>query len=186
MTNHVLNATAGAANGDARNEAADAGAFHPAEIVRIHADHESIKRLGRWTEAGRFEVRGRGGSVVLDLRSPRLPKEIDIELRLDRAMVKLLLPEDAVVEHWDLAWTGRGKVKDAQRTQAATPGSAAETIRVRLSGTANHSEVRVNRGGVAQLAALCTREFFQDAIRARRAGTFTTVDDPTRTAIPTK
>ena len=169
----------------------------PTAVERIHADHASVKRLGNWTEAARFELRGRSGSIVLDLRSPRLPKTIDIELRLDRAMVKLLLPDNAVVEHWDLDWTGRGKVKDAQAQPPATatatatveatgeatvdePGGA---MRVRLGGGAHNSEIRVNRGGIAQLAALCSREFIEDALRAHKAGTFPTVDDPTRTAI---
>lgn len=178
-----------------------------ASVERIHADHASVKRLGRWTEASRFELHGRSGSIVLDLRSPRLPKTIDIELRLDRVMVKLLLPDNAVVEHWDLDWTGRGKVKDAQAQRTAmamamataTPEDAADAaaaadpeattvesggaIRVRLSGGAHNSEIRVNRGGVAQLAAMCSREFIEDALRAHKAGTFPTVDDPTRTPI---
>ena len=169
-------------------------------VERIHADHTSVKRLGHWTEAARFELRGRSGSIVLDLRSPRLPKTIDIELRLDRAMVKLLLPDNAVVEHWDLDWTGRGRVKDtqAQPTATATPETDASAdaeaaavesggaIRVRLSGGAHNSEIRVNRGGVAQLAAMCSREFIEDALRAHKAGTSPTVDDPTRTAISHK
>ena len=185
-----------------------------AAVERIHADHTSVKRLGNWTEAARFELRGRSGSIVLDLRSPRLPKTIDIEVRLDRAMVKLLLPDNAVVEHWDLDWTGRGKVKDSQAPAPApastsAPASALATaeatgemtgkstgevtrdepggaMRVRLSGGAHNSEIRVNRGGVAQLAALCSREFIEDALRAHKTGTFPTVDDPTRTAISDK
>lgn len=164
-------------------------------VVRIHADHDSFRRLGAWTDADRFEVRARTASVVLDLRAPRLPKEIDIELRLDRARVKLLLPDETVVEHRDLDWNGRGQVKDGQRPQAqpipeesgaggATPHSG--PIRIRLHGTAQQSEVRVHRGGMAQLTAICSREFLEDARRAHKVGTFPTVDDPTRTAMPTK
>ena len=81
-----------------------------AEPVRLHADHIALKRLGDWTNAGRFEVRARRGSVVLDLRSPRLPAgELVVDLNLDRAMVKLLLPDDAVVEQEDVVWSGSGK-----------------------------------------------------------------------------
>ncbi len=146
-------------------------------VERIHADHTSVKRLGNWTEAARFELRGRSGSIVLDLRSPRLPKTIDIEVRLDRAMVKLLLPDNAVVEHWDLDWTGRGKVKDAQAQATATAEATAEAAadvtceatamkpvadRVRLSGGAQQRDPG-EPGGIAQLAALCSREFIEDA-----------------------
>ena len=172
------------------------GAAAAEEVVRIHVDHDSLRHLGAWTEASRFEVRARSAALVLDLRNPRLPKEIDIELRLDRARVKLLLPEGTVVEHWDLDWTRRGQVKDAQRPQGADgPATATDEpnlaaaqgpIRVRLHGAAQQSEVRVHRGGMAQLTAICSREFFEDALRARKAGTFPTVDDPTRTAMPTK
>jgi hypothetical protein len=161
--------------------------LHHADVERIQADHSSVKRLGRWTEAGSFEVRGRSGSIVLDLRSPALPREIDVELRLERAMVKLLLPDDAVVEHWDLEWTGRGKIKDGQRPAPSSEdadGRHDGGIRVRLRGSAHQSEVRVNRGGMAQLAAICSREFFEDARRAHQAGTFPTVDDPTRISVP--
>lgn len=163
------------------------------EVVRIHADHDTFRRLGAWTDASRFEVRARNASVVLDLRAPRLPKEIDIELRLDRARVKLLLPDETVVEHWDLDWNGRGQVKDGQRPQAqsapdvsAEPTTQSGPIRIHLRGVAQQSEVRVHRAGMAQLTAICSREFFEDARRAHKAGTFPTVDDPTRTAMPTK
>src|SRR5258708_1468430 len=83
------------------------------QAVRLHADHLTVKRLGNWTAADRFEVHARRGSVVLDLRSPQIPAgEIVVDLDLDRALVKLLVPEDAVIEHWDVAWDGRGKIKD--------------------------------------------------------------------------
>lgn len=158
------------------------------EAVRIQADHESFRRIGTWTEAGRFEVRARDASIVLDLRAPRLPKEIDIDLRLDRARLKLLLPEGAVIEHWDLEWDGRGQIKDAYRPRAEEKEAATPTeqIRIRLRGKARRSEVRVYRGGMAQLAAICSREFIADAKRAHQAATFPTVDDPTRTAVPTR
>jgi hypothetical protein len=166
------------------------------DVERIHADHVTTKRLGHWTRAGRYEIRARGGSVVLDLRSPQLPNEVEIRLRLDRAVVKLLLPDEATVEHWDLAWTGRGKVKDAQ---AAAPSEQRHeeqpreadkvgqeqqptggVTRVRLVGSADGGEVRINRGGIAMLAAMCSREYVEDLRQARKTGTYPTIDDPTR------
>lgn len=169
-----------------------------AEPLRLHADHIAIKRLGDWTDARHFEVRARRGSVVLDLRSPNIPAgELVVELDLDRAMVKLLLPDDALVDHSGIVWSGSGKVKDGvgeQRArrglgEAADPAGVAEASeaadgadvrRVRLTGGIRNGEVRVARGGVAILAAMFSREYVQDAKRARREGTWPTVDDPTR------
>src|SRR5579884_4353179 len=78
-----------------------------AAVERVHADHAVAKRLGNWTRADRFEVRARSGLVVLDLRSPDLPDEVEVRVELQRATVKLLVPDDAQVEHWDLHWTAR-------------------------------------------------------------------------------
>src|SRR5689334_6890977 len=71
--------------------------------VRVHADHRSVKHLGHWTTANRFELRARRGYALLDLRSPRIPAgDIDLHLDIDHALVKLLVPDDAVIERWDL------------------------------------------------------------------------------------
>ncbi|GAA2019995.1 hypothetical protein GCM10009839_15700 [Catenulispora yoronensis] len=154
-----------------------------AEPVRLHADHNALKRLGNWTTADHFEVRARRGSVVLDLRSPQLPDgELVVDLDLDRAMVKLLLPDGAVVTYEDVAWTGSGKVKDGVGQQYARSGEYPEGgRRVRLTGRIHNGEVRVARGGVAMLAAMFSREYVEDLKRAHRDGTVPTVDDPTRT-----
>ena len=156
-----------------------------AEPVRLHVDHNAVKRLGNWTSADCFEVRARRGSVVLDLRSARLPAgELVVDLDLDRALVKLLLPDDAVVDQRDIAWSGSGKVKDsvgqqnARKNKDAEP--AADVRRVRLTGRIHNGEVRVARGGVAMLAAMFSREYVEDVKQARREGTWPTVDDPTR------
>jgi hypothetical protein len=156
-----------------------------AEPVRLHVDHNAVKRLGNWTSAERFEVRARRGSVVLDLRSPQLPAgELVVDLDLDRAMVKLLLPDDAVVDQRDIAWSGSGKVKDAVGQQNARKNQgdepAADVRRVRLTGRIHSGEVRVARGGVAMLAAMFSREYVEDVKQARREGAWPTVDDPAR------
>ncbi|MFI6602002.1 hypothetical protein ACIBHX_37625 [Nonomuraea sp. NPDC050536] len=140
---------------------------------RIHSDHAVTRRLGNWTTADSFEVRSRHGQTVIDLRSPGLPADLDLRLELDHAVVKLLVPEDAAIDQWDLHWTGRGKVKD---WQAPARGER----RIRLTGTAAGSEIRVQRGGVAIVSAMLTREYLEDARQARRNGTYPTVDDPTR------
>ncbi|MEV8526346.1 hypothetical protein AB0451_19620 [Streptomyces sp. NPDC052000] len=139
----------------------------PGPVERIHADHALVKRIGDWTAAGRFEVRARSGLVVLDLRSERLPEEIEIRLDLSRATVKLLVDDDAVIEHWDLNWTGRGKVKDAQgpsRSTGATPNR-----RITLTGCVRVGEIRVNRGGIAILAAMTDRAHLRTMRRAHEA-----------------
>lgn len=152
--------------------------------VRVHADHRSVKHLGHWTGASRFEVRARRGYALLDLRSPRIPAgDIDIELDLDHALVKLLVPEDAVIDRWDLRWSGRGKVKDGQGdTGAGGDIGSRAARRIRLTGHARGAEIRVHRGGVAVLSAMFSRAYLDDLRRAHREGGMPTVDDPTRDA----
>ncbi len=146
--------------------------------ARIHVDHSSEKRLGHWTTARDFEVRSRYGRTVIDLRSPRIPGgDIQIDLDLDRAAVTLLVSEDTVIDQRDLAWTGRGTVKQTFHHPAAVPGRT-----IRLTGHIRHGEVRVHSGGIAQLSAICSREFFADARRAHAAGRTPTFDDPARGA----
>ncbi|MEV0616745.1 hypothetical protein AB0I81_25740 [Nonomuraea sp. NPDC050404] len=147
--------------------------------ARIHVDHSDQKRLGSWTTARNFEVRARRGSVVIDLRGPSIPDgDIELDLRADRAMIKLLVPEDALIDHQDLTWTGRGKVKQTfHHNPAAGTGR-----RIHLTGQVHDAEIRVHSGGVAVLSAMFTRDYVADVRRAHADGTFPTVDDPTRTA----
>jgi hypothetical protein len=91
-------------------------------------------------------------------------------------MVKLLVPEDAVVEQWDLRWTAKGKVEDAQAPSGAT------TRRIRLVGCADNSQIRIHRGGVAIVSAMLSREYLQDLRAAHQDGRYPTIDDPARTA----
>jgi len=156
--------------------------YTPTDTVeRIHTDHAVAKRLGNWTRAGRFEVRARRGLVVLDLRSPDLPDDVEVAVELQRATVKLLVPEDATVEHWDLRWTARGRVKDAQGTVRAAEAPGREgSRRIRLTGRSTDSEIRVQRGGIAILTAMCSREYLQDLRLAHESGGQPTVDDPAR------
>lgn len=99
---------------------------------------------------------------------------MEIQLDLHRSVVKLLLAEGDQVDHWNLGWTGKGRIKDAQRLVSASGRQ------IRLTGSANDGEVRVHRGGIAILSAMFFRAFVQDARQARKNGTYPTVDDPTR------
>ncbi|MEO3822959.1 hypothetical protein [Actinomadura sp. B10D3] len=140
--------------------------------TRVQAHYETVKKLGHWTDDRRFEVRARRGMVVLDLRSPRIPDgDIEVEVDLDHAMVKLLVPQDAGIDHWDLRYTGRGRVKD-------WTGENGGGRTVRVTGEIRHGEIRVHRGGIATLSAMFSREFVQDVRRARREGTTPAVADP--------
>lgn len=149
----------------------------PVDVVRIQAHYTRERRLGHWTTARQFEVRARRGLVVLDLRSPQIP-EGDIEIRLDadRSALKLLVPEDAVIDHWNLNVVGRGRVKNYQEPEAATGR------RIVLTGELRRGEIRIRRGGVAILSAMLTREYVDDVLRANRENIVPTVDDPARTA----
>ena len=144
------------------------------EAERLHVDHGVTKRLGRWTSASRFDVRVRHGVLVLDLRSPDVKGDVEVRLDLQRSTLKLLLAEGDQVDHRDLGWTGRGRVKDDQRPA----GQAGR--RIHLAGEANNSEIRVHRGGIAIVSAMFSRAFAQDLRQARQNGGYPTVDDPTR------
>jgi hypothetical protein len=149
----------------------------PAAPVRIAANDEVTKRLGNWTTARQFQVRGHRGRAVLDLRSPDIEAgEITVDVELDRAVLKLLVPDGAVIDDWDVRRLGRGRVKDAAGRNAA--GGR----RIVLTGLLRHAEVRVRRGGVAQLSAMFSREYLADLRRAHAEGGFPSVDDPARTA----
>ncbi|OIK26565.1 hypothetical protein [Streptomyces malaysiense] len=144
---------------------------------RIHSDHGIVKHLGDWTAAGRFEVKARQGLAVLDLRSAGLPDDIEIHLDMDRAMIKLLVDDETAIDHWNLSWTARGRIKNV-----ASPrhGDKAACRMVHLSGSAMNSEIRVHRGGVALLSAMFSRAYVRDVCRAHRTGGVPTVDDPMR------
>ncbi|WP_369386745.1 hypothetical protein AB5J72_03385 [Streptomyces sp. CG1] len=141
---------------------------------RIHADHTTVKHLGHWTEATEFDVRARRATVVLDLRSPRIGWGEPVTVRLDlvSAAVTLLLPDDVAVDSWDLAFVRRGRVKDAQ--------SGTGPALLRLAGVATDGEIRIRRGGTAQLTAMCSRAYLDDLRRAHREGGLPVIDDPTR------
>jgi hypothetical protein len=142
--------------------------------VQIHADHASQKRLGNWTTARTFRVRARHAQVTIDLRSPQIPAgDIELDLDLDHSTVTLLVAEDAVIDHWDLAWTGRGKVKQTHHPNPAGPGR-----RIHLTGQVRHGEVRVHSGGIAQLSAIASWDYLADARRAHAGGGTPTLDDP--------
>ena len=146
-------------------------------VTRIQSHYATTKKLGSWTSSRRFEFRGRRGSAVLDLRSPEIPAgDIELVVDMDHSMLKLLVPEGAVIDHWDLQWTGRGKVKQTFHANPADPGR-----RIRITGHIKHGEIRVHSGGVAQLSAMFSREYVDDAIRAHRDGDMPTIDDPART-----
>ena len=121
------------------------------ENIRAHND--SIRRTGPWTTARRFDVRASSSSVVLDLLLPEIPGgEIEVAVDLNRATLKLLVPAGAVVDADDLRRVGRGRVKDWTGTPAP------DGRRIRIVGEMRDSEVRINRGGVAILQSMLSRE----------------------------
>jgi hypothetical protein len=145
------------------------------ETVRIRAHYGVVRKLGHWTTSRRFDVRAARGSVMLDLRSPRIGAgDIEIRLDIDHATVKLLVPDGAVIDHDEARRVGRGRVKDWTGTSA--PGGR----RILLLGEIRHAEVRVHRGGVAILSAMCSREYLADARQALREGRLPMIDDSAR------
>ena len=147
------------------------------EVAHVQAHYTTNRKLGHWTTARKIEVRAMRGHVVLDLRSPQIAAgDIEIELLAERSNVKLLVPEDAIIDAWDLTMIGHAKIKD--RRFQETP----ESRRIKLTGELRRGEIRVHRGGVATLVAMFTREYADDVRRAHREGTVPTMDDPAATA----
>jgi len=143
--------------------------------VAIRAHGAVVKQLGHWTDHRKFDVRTSRGTIVIDLRSPRIPAgDIEISLDADHAIVKLLVSDGAVVEHGDVRRVGRGRVKDW------TGKPSAGGRRIVLTGELRNAEVRVHRGGIAILSAMCSREYLADARQARREGRLPAIDDPSR------
>lgn len=146
--------------------------------VRITAHRSVTKRLGNWTTARTFDVRAHRGLAVVDLRSPGLDDgDLEVAVGLDRAVLKLLVPDDAAVDDWNLRRTGRSKVSDPEAPETAGGGR-----RVVVTGQLRDAEIRVRRGGVAVLSAMFSREYLADLRRAHKSGTQPTVADPAHTA----
>ena len=131
-------------------------------VEQVDAAGRAVTRMGRWTDSHVFDVRARRGSVVLDLRSPDSDQDIDVRLAVDRGVVKLLVPDDAVIDEWDLELLGRGKVKQTFHA----PSGGGRTVR--LSGRVERGEIRIHSGGIAQLTAIFSRDFLQAARHGRR------------------
>ena len=143
--------------------------------VRVLANHSVTKQLGNWTTARQFQVHAHRGRAVLDLRSPHIPAgDVEVDVDLGHATLKLLAPEDAVVDDWYLRRIGRGRIKDTEAPNA--PGGRRIVVTGQLRG-----EIRVHRGGFAVLSAIFSREFLADLRRARKQGRTPTVADPAHT-----
>lgn len=133
------------------------------ENIRAHND--SIRRSGPWTTARRFDVRASSSSVVLDLLLPEIAEgEIEIAVDLNRSTLKLLVPDGAIVDADDLRRVGRGRLKDWTGTPAP------DGRRIRIIGEMRDSEVRINRGGVAILQSMLSREGRTHVREAHRQG----------------
>jgi hypothetical protein len=146
-----------------------------AETVRIRAHGRAARRLGHWTHSRRLDVRASRGAVLIDLRSPQIEAgDIEIDLDLDHSVLRLLVPDGASVDADEARRVGRCPVKDW--TGVAAPDGR----RVVLTGELRHAEVRIHRGGIAILSAMCSREYFADALQARREGRLPAIDDPSR------
>jgi hypothetical protein len=154
--------------------------------VPIRAHGAVMRRLGHWTRSRQFDVRASRGVVTLDLRSRQIPAgDIEIHLDIDHAVVRLLVPEGAVVDSDEVRRVGRGRVKDWFYPAGGSGGSSpragtAGGRRIVLGGEMRHGEVRLYRGGIAILAAMCSREYVTDARQARREGRLPIIDDPSR------
>src|SRR5207302_2726433 len=133
------------------------------DTVQIRAHKRAVRKLGHWTTATRFDVRASRGSVVLELRSPRIPAgDLEIRLDVDHSMVKLLVPDGTIVDHDDVRRVGRCGYADWSGVPA--PGRR----RIHVTGERRRSEPRVNRGGIAIVPPIPTRGHLADLQRPFR------------------
>jgi hypothetical protein len=136
-----------------------------ANTEQIRAHRRSIRRLGAWTTARRFDIRASRGSVVLDLLLPEIePGEITVELDIDHSTVILLVPDGTNVNDDGLRRVGRGRVKDW--TGTGSPEGRAIT----LTGEMRNAEVRIHRGGIAIVRLALSRRSRNELRRAREQG----------------
>jgi hypothetical protein len=142
-----------------------------AETEGIRAHSHSVKKLGPWTTARRFDVRASRSLVVLDLLLPTIePGDIEIRLDIDHASVKLLVADGATILDDELRRVGRGRVKD--RTGTNAPGGR----RIHLLGEMRHAEIRVHRGRAAILGLLCSPRRIRDVRQAHLDGRLVPLD----------
>lgn len=145
--------------------------------VRVPAHRTGTRKLGHWTTEREFEVRAHRGHAVLDFRSPRIPAgDIMLGIDLDHATLTLLVPDDAQIDDWDLRRTGRGGLRDSEGP--GQPGAR----RVVIAGQLRSGEIRVRRGGLAVLTAMCSREFLADLRQAHKERRPPAVADPAAAA----
>lgn len=143
--------------------------------VEIRANHGSIRRMGHWTAARRFDVRASQSSLIIELRSPRIePGDIDVRLDVDHTMVKLLVPDGATINQNELRRVGHCGFVDW--SGASTPGGRL----IRIRGEMRGGELRINRGGIAIVSAMLTREYLEDLRRALRENRVTSLKDVQR------
>ena len=130
----------------------------------IRAHDRSVKHFGAWTTARKLDVLASRSTVVLDLLLPEIEAGvIEINVDLDHSLLKLLVPDGAVIDDGDLRRVGRGRVKDW--TGTSSPGGRV----IKLAGEIRSGEVRVHRGGVAILSLLASRAHRQ-VREAQKAG----------------
>lgn len=133
------------------------------EQIRAHG--RVVRQQGDWTTARHFDVRASRGVVVLDLVLPHIEAgDIEVRLDLDHAVLKLLVPDGAIIDHDELRRVGRGRVKDSTGTPAP------DGRRIVLLGEMRSSEVRIHRGGVALLSLMLSRHGPRAVRQAHRDG----------------
>src|SRR5438132_11159195 len=83
--------------------------------VTIRAHRQSTRRMGHWTTARRFDVRASQSSVIPELPSPRIALgDIELNLDIDRSMVKLVGPDATSVDADDLRRVDRRAGSDGR------------------------------------------------------------------------
>ncbi|WP_243063392.1 FAD-dependent monooxygenase [Humibacter sp. RRB41] len=118
----------------------------------IHVSREGLRRLGAWSATRRYTVRADRSRIVLDLREAcRRFTGVTVTAELVETTL-ILLVEDGTQVRNEVEWSGKGTFKD--RWGHGENGAGTLTV----LGSAQGSEVRIHRGGVAVLDDLTSWE----------------------------
>jgi hypothetical protein len=111
------------------------------ESQAITVAHGTSSKYGPWLVAKQLVVTARHSSVVLDFTEAVFSGARDVEIQLDvrHTSVKLILPDGSLIENEVTDW------RHSNLSHRNLGPAAQDAIRIRLTGRAEHSNIRTRR-----------------------------------------
>ncbi|HEV2637305.1 MAG TPA: DUF1707 domain-containing protein [Actinocrinis sp.] len=111
------------------------------ESLRLAVKHGHADRIGLWEVPARIELELQHSHSILDFRTAPVPAEgVTIHLSARHSSVRLLVPDDARIEHDEVRWMHSAINDRGARMVTTWDGPV-----IRLVGDMAHSAVRVRR-----------------------------------------